>query len=112
MVVPSLFACPVTIYHIHDAAELPFDRFDDRSRGPQPFASDQLRPPAQMSRYPSHPDETCAKLGVGAARNVRAKKQYMSREDAQYFVAAISSRSRQRSARAEVSAVTPRLTSF
>src|SRR5215213_676718 len=29
---------------------------------------DNPRPPTQMSRYPSHSDETCAKRGVGAAR--------------------------------------------
>src|SRR4029077_2600857 len=37
------------------------------------FPRHNLRPPPQMRRYPSHSDETCAKLGVGAARKLRAR---------------------------------------
>jgi hypothetical protein len=66
------FACPVTINEIHDTADLPLDRLTIDLVA-HLFPRDNLRPPPQMRRYPSHSDETCAKLGVGAARKLRAR---------------------------------------
>jgi|KBSSwiStaDraftv2_1062776.scaffolds.fasta_scaffold449588_2 hypothetical protein len=65
-------ACPVTMNEIHDTADLPLDRLTIDLVA-HLFPRDNLRPPPQMRRYPSHSDETCAKLGVGAARKLRAR---------------------------------------
>ena len=80
------FTCPVTMNEIHDTADLPLDRLTI-DLDPHCFPRDNLRPPAQISRYPSHSDETCAKRGVCAARKVRANKQYMSGGGVQHLLA-------------------------